>query len=190
MEAWRKELYHHGIKGMRWGVRRFQNYDGSYTKKGLDRYRESEEQYNKAHENLRNLKAARKSGQQVSSHDIKAAKRDVKLAKSKMSDRYDQLQRDYDADEGKKLYSQGKTITNNYRTAMKRLLGVILASTVTRIVTDRLTDSGTVYIESMGDVPISKISGDVVSAVGGLITGQMLNKEQKENRQLRAYYAH
>lgn len=190
MEAWRSELYHHGILGMKWGVRRFQNYDGSYTKKGLARYRESEEQYSKAQENLRNLKAAKKNGQRVDKFDLKAAKQDVKTTKNKMRDRYNQLQRDYDADEGKKLYSQGKTITNNYRTAMKRLLGVILASTVTRIVTDRLTDSGTVYIESMGDVPISKISGDVVSAVGGLITGQMLNKEQKENRQLRAYYAH
>lgn len=32
------ELYHHGIKGMRWGVRRFQNSDGSLTKAGMRRY--------------------------------------------------------------------------------------------------------------------------------------------------------
>lgn len=31
-------LMHHGIKGMHWGVRRFQNYDGSLTKAGQDRY--------------------------------------------------------------------------------------------------------------------------------------------------------
>lgn len=28
------ELYHHGIKGQRWGVRRFQNEDGSLTPAG------------------------------------------------------------------------------------------------------------------------------------------------------------
>lgn len=28
------ELYHHGIKGQKWGVRRFQNSDGSYTSEG------------------------------------------------------------------------------------------------------------------------------------------------------------
>lgn len=34
-----EELYHHGIKGMRWGVRRYQNADGSYTSAGKARYR-------------------------------------------------------------------------------------------------------------------------------------------------------
>lgn len=32
------ELYHAGIKGMRWGVRRFQNEDGTLTEAGKKRY--------------------------------------------------------------------------------------------------------------------------------------------------------
>lgn len=32
------ELYHHGIKGQKWGVRRYQNPDGSLTLEGYQRY--------------------------------------------------------------------------------------------------------------------------------------------------------
>ena len=32
------ELYHHGIKGMHWGIRRYQNEDGSLTEAGKKRY--------------------------------------------------------------------------------------------------------------------------------------------------------
>lgn len=34
----KNELYHHGILGMKWGVRRFQNKDGSLTSSGKKRY--------------------------------------------------------------------------------------------------------------------------------------------------------
>lgn len=35
------ELYHHGVKGIKWGVRRYQNKDGSYTAAGKNRSRRS-----------------------------------------------------------------------------------------------------------------------------------------------------
>ena len=36
MEQWRDELYHHGIKGQKWGVRRYQPYPSDYM--GLGRF--------------------------------------------------------------------------------------------------------------------------------------------------------
>lgn len=32
------ELQHHGVKGQRWYVRRYQNYDGTWTAEGRERY--------------------------------------------------------------------------------------------------------------------------------------------------------
>lgn len=34
-----KDIYHHGIKGQKWGIRRYQNPDGTLTPEGVERYR-------------------------------------------------------------------------------------------------------------------------------------------------------
>lgn len=38
MKSFSEELYHYGIKGMRWGVRRFQKKNGDLTSEGQRRY--------------------------------------------------------------------------------------------------------------------------------------------------------
>jgi len=39
------ELYHHGTKGQKWGIRRYQNPDGTLTEAGKERYRKGKNDY-------------------------------------------------------------------------------------------------------------------------------------------------
>lgn len=44
--TYNQELYHYGVKGMKWGVRRYQNKDGTLKSKGKKRYEETNENSN------------------------------------------------------------------------------------------------------------------------------------------------
>lgn len=44
------ELYHHGTKGMKWGIRKYQNKDGTLTPAGKKRYANYHEDYLKVHD--------------------------------------------------------------------------------------------------------------------------------------------
>ena len=65
------ELYHHGIKGMKWGVRRFQNEDGSLTAKGKKRYSSVDTiRSNKTGEKLYVSKRVNKQGTNEDTFDV------------------------------------------------------------------------------------------------------------------------
>lgn len=65
------ELYHHGIKGQKWGVRRYQNADGSLTGAGKKRYG-TNEKFEKFKEAGREWNAAGK--------EYRKANRDARIA--------------------------------------------------------------------------------------------------------------
>lgn len=67
VEKYNHELYHHGVVGMKWGVRRYQNKDGSLTNAGKRRYG------TKA--NFERVQAAKKAASKVNSKEAKARKK-------------------------------------------------------------------------------------------------------------------
>ena len=59
------ELYHHGTKGMRWGIRRYQNKDGSLTPAGKKRYNKEMEKLRDEEKTLKNKAATQKKLQRL-----------------------------------------------------------------------------------------------------------------------------
>lgn len=107
------ELYHHGVKGMRWGVRRYQNKDGSLTSAGRKRYtdykpaiKEYRDSYDKASSmndaadaKWRDVQAARKElGRTAIGRTIASARNKTEAAKkyNRMYDEWSKMQDDAD----------------------------------------------------------------------------------------------
>lgn len=99
------ELYHHGIKGQRWGVRRYQNEDGTLTAAGKARYG-SVENYNNA-QNYKNARRAyNKAFSNAYSKRLRAyapLKRDREANTKRWEDVYDKAN---DLNQAKKAYKE------------------------------------------------------------------------------------
>lgn len=168
------ELYHHGIIGMRWGVRRFQNEDGSYTREGLARYNAAEQNYKARDARYKELKKTK-----ASKGDITNARLARKNAKRDLSKMYDDVKMDRKADRGKERYSKGQTITG--RNQVTRTLSSVGALSFIAAV-------GTAYYK-VGNARIPGLLLDVsLGASAAAAASKAINN--KGNNELRAYYNH
>ena len=68
------ELYHFGINGLKWGIRRYKNSDGSYTKAGKKRRREEHPDYTNAH--------TKKHIREMSNEELKSRNNRLQLEKT------------------------------------------------------------------------------------------------------------
>lgn len=141
------ELYHFGVKGMKWGVRRYQNEDGSLTSLGKKRDRMlSDRKTAKKHSTTSNMVKA-----EYSRREFEDAKTRLKLEnQKKKSKRQQDLEKKYidqgfAKDEAEiKAYNRAKT-----ETILKVAGGIALASAAAYVaykhydkVTDRVFEKG------------------------------------------------
>lgn len=165
-------LEHYGVKGMKWGVRRYEKYDGSYTQKGVKRFREAEKNYDTA-------KAKLKSAKGEDPRTKKILKGDVKRSKRAMDKAYKRLKNDKLADQGKELYRRGKTITGNAQKAMGIQAGIIVGGNTVGSLLARY-----------GNIKLASNTAAAITVGGSAINAGIAMKNNWDNKRLRAYYAH
>lgn len=129
------ELYHHGVLGQRWGVRRYQNKDGSLTPAGRKRANKLATEYNR-------LVSGNKNSSNPSSHNTAPKKKSI----SEMSD--DELQKVINR---KRLEQQYNQLSPKEISAGKKIFDTVIKPAATSSSKDLiqawLTKQGEKYLD-------------------------------------------
>ena len=141
------ELYHHGVKGQRWGVRRYQNKDGSLTYAGKKRALKMQDRYT-------NFTEDKKYRKKDGSYTLKGRKKALKM-KEKYSEltgkdlkRYPPVKKIVDSNSDKKISElDSKKISKG-----KKFVGYVTKE----MIVPAATDVGKQVVKSMMTKAVNK----------------------------------
>ena len=188
----KESLSHHGIRGQKWGVRRFQNANGTYTAAGKKRYGMDLDLNDKSRTNiakirkgeaLRRLDVAKENAKngKGSSQNVGDLKRKVKQAK--------RIEREMKGiDKGAKRYEKGETITGNRNKAYIAAVAATGASWIAaNYLNTRITDLGNQGRLTPAHIDFAKKANTFINAA---LTGASVAYSAKkaiDNTNLRNY---
>lgn len=165
MESNELELYHHGILGQKWGVRRYQNKDGSLTSAGRKKYGTVT--------NFNKVQAAKKRAEGPSKEQVARAKANARTQKE--IDKYN-----------KKAGVKSKTKTSSSSDSKPKIKSISemsddeIRSKINRIKLENELKSLTPQQVSKGKKFVSTMLNDVIAPAAKNVGKQFAEKKMKE----------
>lgn len=185
-----QDLYHHGIKGMRWGIRRYQNEDGSYTAAGRKRYGLDLDVHDKSRKNIAKIRLG-EARRRLDVAKLNNGTNKTRLAELKQRERAARraVKEAGRIDAGAKRIAKGETITgNNIKSLVANGAATVASRGFTRYLNTRLTD-----LAAMGRAtPQHYAVASALNIIGGLavhgLAGAYSLKKEYDNANIRTYY--
>lgn len=182
-ETW---LAHHGIKGQKWGVRRFQNADGTLTAAGRKRYGEDLDIEDKSGANVAKIRLGETRRKLDEAKSNNANSTEIARLKNKEREAKVEVRNQELIQRGEKQASKGNTVGHNFeKAAIAGLAAITAYSVFNNAMKQKYIDY---TISGKSTDRLVQIHGAGKEAVFGLL-GMYGMKLYHDNRALRAYNA-
>lgn len=184
-------LEHHGIKGQKWGVRRYQNEDGTLTDKGRKRYGADLDINDRSRQNVAQIRLGEARRRlDVAKENSKNTNNNYRVAELRQRERSAKaaVRRSKKIDRGARYAAKGETITGNKTKSMVAIGAAnVGAHLLTKYLNKRITELGNEGRLSPAHIAVAKKINLYGSLTMHAISMGYATRQAQKNSDLRAY---